>query len=785
VSRIRSRSRAPGGLRGLGESLLRHRVAILVGLGLAGLLPVLAFAAWTWSTASRVDLAGVEDVSVVYTAPRLLAAGLSVEAIDLAGTLRRLGYRETAQPPRIAGQFRRDAAAWDIFLRGRDDPLGARPELLVRVELDGGQIRTVSTPDGTPVEIELEPEPLSSLGGGANQIRHPIPLPEIPAHLVEAVLAVEDHRFYQHRGVDVRAVLRALWVNVSRSQLRQGGSTLTQQLVKNLVLTRKRTWDRKLREAGIAFWLEQRYGKAEILETYLNGIYLGQHGSASLYGVGAAAQSYFGKDVARLTLAEAALLAGMIRAPNTYSPVHHPDRARERRDVVLRRLRELGWTDDAKLAQALRERVRVQRGAPARLLAAYFVDYVRVQVEQAVAEGAPTGGLRIYSTLDPVLQRAAEGALSRGLDRLEGQYRHLRRPEPERRLQGALVALDARTGEIRAMVGGRDYGQSQFNRAILARRQPGSAFKPFVYLAALGFGPRGEPPHFTVTSLLEDRPLVLQVGRDTWAPRNYENRYEGTVTVRRALEHSLNSASVWMAEGVGMEAVIRVARDVGLSSPLQPVPALTLGSFEVTAIELAQAYAPFANGGNRVAATGLRHVVDRGGEAVDAGRPAPVPAVRPAEAYLLTSLLRGVIDRGTGAGARALGVTGDVAGKTGTTNEGRDAWFVGYTPALVALVWIGFDEQDVLRLSAGQAALPIWADFMRAAMATVPSNPFPVPPGIAFRDVDPTTGKLATSFCPVVVREVFLETTEPRDPCPDHDPSHLFRSLFRRFLGGG
>lgn len=757
----------------------RKGLAALV-LFLLGLAPPAVLAAWSWRTVSRVDLGRVQDASVIYTAGQRIVPGLSVEAADLAGALGRLGYHETSRSPGAPGQFRREGDVWEISLHARDDPRAVRGPLSVRLALDGSRVAAVTTGDGARLqEIELEPEVLTGLGDATTQLRRPVALAALPPHLTAAVLAVEDHRFFEHAGVDARAVLRALWVNLRRGRVIQGGSTLTQQLVKNLVLTPKRTWSRKIREAALALMLERRYSKSEILEAYVNGVYLGQHGAFSVYGVGAAARSYLGKDVERLTLAESALLAGMIRAPNSYSPSQHGDRARERRDGVLRRMRELGLIDEARLAQATREGIRVQRGSPPRLLAPYFIDYARVQVEQAQADGdAPTSGLRIYTTLDPVLQRAAEAALARGLDRLEGRWGHLRRRDPAPRLQGALVALDPRTGEIRAMVGGRDYAQSQFNRVIQARRQPGSAFKPFVYLAALGFGPRGEPPHFTAVSLVEDRPLTLRSGKEAWTPRNYENRYEGTVTVRRALEQSLNAATVWIADGVGLEAVVRTARQAGFTSPLAPVPAVSLGSFEVTPLELATAYATLASQGERITPTGLRAIVDREG-GVLGPPPAPAaPAVRADEAFLVTHLLTGVIERGTGAAARTLGVTGEVAGKTGTTNEGRDAWFVGYTPELVALVWVGFDEHDVVRLSGGQAALPIWADFMRTAMAVLPGRPFVPPASIAFRDVDPANGKLAGRFCPVTVREAFLASTEPREVCPDHGPGDFFRSFF-------
>jgi penicillin-binding protein 1B len=486
--------------------------------------------------------------------------------------------------------------------------------------------------------------------------------------------------------------------------------------------------------------------------------------------------------VDRLTLGEAATLAGIIRAPNTYSPIQRPERARERRNQVLRRMRELDLMDDKRLAQALHERLVVQRGRPARALGPYFADWVRAQVEQVQAgDDSATGGLQIYTTLHPVLQRAAEAALARGLDRLEGDYRALRRKDPAARLQGSIVALDPRTGEIVAMTGGRDYGQSQFNRVVHARRQPGSAFKPFVYLAALGWGPRGEPPHFTPVSRLQDQPLVIGSGRTAWTPRNYENRYEGTVTVRRALEQSLNAATVWMADAVGYDAIVAAAREVGFTSPMQPLPAVVLGSAEVTPLELASAYAVLANGGDRVRPTGLRAVVDREGE-VSAPGTARTPAIRPDEAFLITNLLQGVIDRGTASAARAMGIEGAVAGKTGTTNEGRDAWFIGYTPRLVTLVWVGFDEREVLRLSGAQAALPIWTDFMRTAMQVVPGGAFAPPDSIVFREIDPTNGKIATSWCPVSYREAFLGSTEPREPCGDHGPVNTLRSFFRRFF---
>ena len=347
------------------------------------------------------------------------------------------------------------------------------------------------------------------------------------------------------------------------------------------------------------------------------------------------------------------------------------------------------------------------------------------------------------------------------------------------------MALDARTGEIRAMVGGRDYGQSQFNRVVQARRQPGSAFKPFVYLAALGQGPRGEPPELHAGVPARGPTAHGRHRPNAWTPRNYDNRYEGTVTVRRALEQSLNAATVWMAETVGYDAVVRTAREAGFTSPMDPVPALVLGSFEVDADRAGVG----VRGARERRRPGPPDGAPRGGGPGGRGQRAAAPSGSrgsgPDEAFLVTHLLQGVIDRGTGASARALGVGGPVAGKTGTTNEGRDTWFVGYTPRLVAVVWVGFDQRDVLRLSGAQAALPIWADFMRTALGVVPA-PAPSPPSsITFRDVDATNGKLATSWCPLVIHEAFLASTEPREFCPDHGPAAAVRSFFRRLFESG
>ena len=762
----------------------RWRWRSVSGVLLLGLAAgVIALALYSSFALARFAQAQVRRATFVYAAPQTLTPGVHVGAVDLAGTLARLKYVRTRGAPTEPGQIQRAPDRWEIHLRGFEGAPAQRIVLdiaddrIARVRRDGQDVSAVA----------LEPEVLTSAGDRAGEDFRPVRLADVPLRLVSAVLAAEDHRFFEHHGLDPRGMLRAAWTNLRAGRVTQGGSTITQQLIKNRLLSPQRTFARKLNEAWLAALVEARYSKEEILAAYLNEIYLGQRGTLAVRGVGAAARAYFRKEVHQLTLAESALLAGMARAPNVYSPAANPERARERRDVVLARMHELGFIAEADRTAARREPVRVVATAAPGQPAPYFADQVRLELEQRFGdEAALAPGARVFTSVDLVLQRLAEAAVVRGLDRLETDTPRLRRPEPARRLQAALVALDPGTGAVRALVGGRDYQVSQFNRATHARRQPGSAFKPFVYLAALR--PRGGPPALTAASLVEDEPITLaREDEQPWTPRNYGDRFEGRVTVRRALEQSLNAATVRVALAAGLPAVVETARELGLSAGLRPVPALALGALEVTPLDLARGYAPFANGGIRLAGAWTVHAVQgRDGPlaALDAAGPASV--ISPAEAYLLTSLLEGVVQSGTGARVRALGVTGAVAGKTGTSNDGRDAWFVGYTPGLLVAVWVGFDDNEPHGLSAADAAVPIWADFVRQALAAYPASEFTVPAGVVFADVDVTTGQLANRFCPTVARETFLADAVP-GPCEEHgrfgDQVENWWNRFRHWLG--
>ena len=742
---------------------LRWRRSVLVAVvALAASVPFV----YSAIELHRFERADARRATFIYAAAQSLAPGVHVQRIGLAATLARLGYKETRSVPPSPGLFRRSSDGWDIYLRGGDET-GAGRAQLVRLQIADDRITKVTRAGDDVGVVALEPEVLSSAADRPGEAHKPIRLEDTPKVLIDAVLAAEDHRFFSHGGVDLRALVRAAWTNLRAGRVREGGSTITQQLVKVRLLSPRRTLVRKLREAWLAALVEWRYSKEQILEAYLNEIYLGQRGPIAIRGVGAASRAYFSKDAHQLTTPEAALIAAIIRGPNIYSPAVDPDRAREHRNTVLAQMRDLKMIKPDEYERARRAPVQVRSLVSPGQTAPYFVDYVRQELEQRFDTSVSrVRGVRIATTLDLTLQRFAEAAAVRGLDRLESSASPGYRREPGRRLQVAMLVVDPTTGEIRALVGGRDYLTSQFNRVVSAHRQPGSAFKPIVYLAALRAGDGS--PLFTAASRVEDLPLTVDSNGQPWSPRNADDRYEGIVSVRQALEQSLNAATVRVAQTVGLPTVIEMARTLGIQSPLSPVPAMALGAFEVTPLELARAYLPLANGGIRPAALSGIHRVRFGDDEV---KPSileePARVVSPAEAWLVTSLLKGVVTTGTGSAVRSSGLPDVVAGKTGTTNDGRDAWFVGYTPRLLALVWVGFDGGEPHGMSGARAALPIWIDFMKQAIDAYPQSDFEVPPGISFTDIDVTNGKRAAHACPVVAREAFLVGTEP-PLCDEH-----------------
>ncbi|MEJ2205129.1 MAG: PBP1A family penicillin-binding protein [Gemmatimonadota bacterium] len=707
----------------------------------------------------------------VYGRPLTLARGEHADPALVEGHLRRLGYRRVSAGDVGVGEFYMGRRGWIVGRR----PFRPVPELsgggFVVARLDArGRIRRLEDGEGRRLtRAQLEPELLGRVGERADQSRVATPLSDVPEHLVQAVLTVEDQKFFSHHGLDYRRIAAAALANLEAGHIVQGGSTLTQQLAKNLYLHPRRSFIRKLREAVMALALEARYTKGEILQAYLNEVYLGQDRGTAVHGVGSASRYYFGKDVGSLTLAESALLAGMIKAPNAYSPYRNAEAARERRDLVLRVMRTAGVIGEEEERAASEEAIRLRERSPPLRSARYFVDWVVRGLD-------PTEDVRaLITTLDPRLQRAAEEAVRGGIARLERDFAWLREGEAGEPLQAALVALDPGTGEVLALVGGRDYGRSQFNRATDGLRQPGSAFKPVVALSALARDrSRREGPHFTLASVLQDEPLHYETAAGVWEPGNYDGQYRGPVTLRDALERSLNVPFARLGIELGGERIAATARALGIARPLGPYPSLALGASEVTPLELTRAFGVLAAGGYRAPLTSI--VVGADGTGRILSDPSASNTVDGTwaydddEVYLVTSALRGAVERGTGRGLRERGFRGDVAAKSGTTNDFRDAWFVGYTPKLAVGVWVGFDHGERLEIPGAGAALPIFARFLEEAVGADGrlgpwgSDGFRAPSGLEMVRVDPGTGLRGGWGC-WGEPELFLEGTAPEDNC--------------------
>ncbi|MBW2272197.1 MAG: PBP1A family penicillin-binding protein [Deltaproteobacteria bacterium] len=705
----------------------------------------------------------------VFSAPTILYPGLDARRIDLRGTLQRLGYREQAVQggrPLRAGLYRWEGARLRVHLHAFEHPSRAEPARDIVIRLDDGVIGEIrELPRSREVgAVLLEPELVGAYYGVDREQRELVGLAEVPTHLTDAILAVEDRRFETHHGIDVPRIGGALLANLRAGGVRQGASTLTQQLVKNFFLTPERTLRRKAQEAIMALLVEARYDKSAILQAYLNEIYLGQRGSTAIHGVGEASHFYFGKAASELTVAESATLAAIIQSPNRLSPHRNSEDAVERRNLVLELMRKQGRIDLATFENARSEQLHVAPITIERGESRYFLDALRRQLpevyDQSVLE---VEGLRIYSTLDPRLQRAATKALVEGIESIESLKPELRSDDPARQLQGCLLAMRPQTGEILALVGGRSYGGSQFDRCTQARRPAGSVFKPFAYVAALE--PRGGVPVITLASILDDTPLEVKTRQGLWQPANYDHEFRGPVSVREALERSLNVPSARLAMEVGIGRVADMARRLGITSPLPHVPSLALGTADVAPVEIARAYATLANRGIRPVPHTFEDVVSAG-QTLERRTLAFERVLDPGTAFLAVSLLEGVVERGTARRLRSMGFRGPIAGKTGTTDEERDLWFVGFTPELVAVVWLGFDEPRSIGVSSSAGPLPIWANFARDVFGTQARGAFLPPPEVEQMEIEPRTGALALSGCRDHRPEYFVVGTQPSETCP-------------------
>ena len=757
------------------------------------------------------------NAAKIYARPSVVSVGEKLEASEIASQLRRAGYLEgDSESSSAIGHYKLTRGGIEIM----PGPQSFHAPNTAQIRFSGGKISSIQESGDNSSEqlqaYELEPELVTALFEGQDRTkRELIKFEDIPPVLVNAVLAIEDRRFFQHGGVNYFRLMEAAIVDVREGRHGQGGSTLTMQLSRGFFLSPEKTIKRKLTEMLIAIELEQKFSKQRIFQMYANEVYLGQRGSFTINGFGEAAHAYFNKDVKNLTLPEAALLAGMIQRPNYLSPYKYPKRALERRNLVLDSMVETGaiTRDEAETAKA----------APLKLTAPnveasdapYFVDLVKDQLSpQFNEEELNNHAMRIYTTIDPDLQRVAAEAVDIGMkavdDLVEKRRTHKTKigtgkdakteikvetgPMP----QVALVAIDPHTGEVLALVGGRNYGTSQLNHAI-AKRPTGSIFKPFVYAAAVNTAVTGQTltagdadPDtgvvtessgvFTPASLIDDSQVSIANGDDVYEPRNYHETFHGEVTARYALAESLNNATVRLGQQVGFDKVAALAKAAGISS-VRPTPAIALGAYDATPVEMAGAYTVFANGGTRLQPLMVKSVRDAQGNILNNYHSDGRDVLDPRVAYVLTTMMEAVINNGTGYPVRARGFQSPAAGKTGTSH---DAWFAGYTSNLLCIVWVGNDDYTDIKLAGGAAAAPIWAEFMKRAVA-LPQyskvSDFTAPSGVVTVQLDRATNLIATPSCPDDYAVAFIAGTEPKQTCDQATGDH--RGFFTKIFGLG
>jgi penicillin-binding protein 1B len=709
--------------------------------------------------------------SGIYAAPRTLRTGENLTQDDLIELLRRAGYVERGQQAESSrGRFHRAANTLEVE-PGQDTMVDGRrlfPRLRVGFNRNNRgvvSIRDLQTNSQMQTAL-LEPEQISSFTGEERSRRRIVGFGDLPQHLIQAITVTEDRSFFDHYGINFRGILRAFLRRYDSDPnspiANQGGSSITQQLIKNLLLSPERTWRRKFAEAYMSVILETRLTKQEIFALYCNEVYLGQRAGFSINGFGEAADAYFNKDITQLTLDEAAFLAGIIRSPNRYNPYRNLQTATDRRNQVLQSMTEAGMITELQRAQAQARELRVApRGRIDRSEAPYFVDYAQEQLGDILADVNSAQHLRIYTSIDMDLQRAAYMAVTRQLAALD---RAFARRIPPGTLQASLVAMNAQTGEIVAMVGGRDYERSQLNRATDAMRQPGSVFKPFVYATALNTAFDPTPRTITAATTYQDAPQTFRFDNREYTPGNYGDTYSNApVTLRDALVRSLNVVTVQVAMDVTLGRVMNMAHRAGLPRPDRAYPAHALGTSEASPLQIASAYTAFARGGTRTAPRAISRVTTGRGDTVAQPAPERNEVMRPEVAFIMNSFMKDVTTRGTAARLRERGFRHNVAGKTGTS---RDGWFAGYTPNLVCVVWVGFDDNSQLGMTGAESALPIWADFMNAALNSHPEwqGDWQPPAGVQQIEIDPRTGGLATDDNPNRRAEFFINGTAPIAP---------------------
>jgi penicillin-binding protein 1B len=777
-------------------------LGLLAFVGLCVLVSASVFTVFYVKYSRMIDtrLSGhiLQNTTQIFSAPAQISTGEAWGVEDLVTYLQRSGYRPEADENAL-GEYNIDGNVVDVkpsklsYFGGTND---------LAVQFSGRSIKSIRPLAGGPDmgTAEIEPELITNLFDSAREKRRLVRYEDLPPMLVQAILSAEDKRFFEHPGFDFIRIFGAAWADIRHSQHMQGASTITMQVARTYFLSTDRTWKRKLAEAMLSFELEQRFTKRQIFEMYANQVYLGNRGSFGIRGFAEASMAYFGKDLHDLTLPECAFLAGLIRAPNYYSVAdRHPERAVQARDRVLAQMVENKFATEADVQDAKRVPLKLVRASVTGNEAPYFVDMVKDHLLEKYSEQELLStNYRVYTTIDPQLQRAAAAAVASGMknvdDLLAKKYARAHAAKGKKvtgeiipQAQVALVALDPRTGEIKALIGGRDYGQSQLNHA-LAHRQPGSVFKPFVYAAAFDNAVDGAQPIVTPVTTVDDEPTVFEFDGQEYTPNNYGERFMGKVTVRQALTNSLNVATVKVAEMVGYGRVVQIARQMGLGSNIKATPAVALGAYEMTPLDVAGAYTAFATMGTRADPMYVQSIAGANGNVLEKNSPTNKLVLDPRVAYLVDSILIDVVNKGTGAPVRAKGFTLPVAGKTGTS---RDGWFAGFTNNLVCVIWIGFDDNHDLGLTGGATAAPMWADFMIKATA-LPGyrdvKPFEKPEGVDSLVIDAETLQIATPSCPDTREEVFIAGSEPTQLCElhaGHGPVNAVGSFLSHIFGGG
>ena len=741
-------------------------LAGFVAVVLLAALGTFAYQYNKYATLTEEKLAGgpFTNTSKLYGAPSVLNAGDEASPDEVAAYLHRAGYGREKSNRMGWFQVREDRV--EVF-PGADSYFQEEPGL---IRFENGRIaQIVSLRDNTERrQYLLEPELITNLFDRNREKRRIVRFQDIPPVMVKAVLSAEDKRFFSHAGFDPIRILKAAWVDLKEQRHAQGASTLSMQLARSLWLTNERTWRRKLPEILITLHLERKLTKEEIFEHYANQIYVGRVGSFNIHGFGEAAQVFFGKDLSLVTVPEAALLAGIVQSPGRFNPLRNPDRARTRRNVILQLMLDNEHITEAEYLRAVNSPLGVLTNRSESDDAPYFVDLVNEFLQSRFQDhDFQENSYRVYTSLDLNLQRAAAESIRVGIKETDDILRRRGRtpekgwPPP----QAAIVVVDARTGEIKALSGGRDYGQSQLNRAV-AMRPAGSSFKPFVYAALLSRSAAGEIPAVTPVSTVTDELTTFAYEDKFYEPNNYKSQFYGPVTLRFALTKSLNVPAVKFAEMAGYEAVADLARRAGMNDGIKPTPAVALGAYEVTPIEIGGAYTIFSNKGVYLEPQFVKMIRDQNGKILHTAKPVERAVLDPRVAYMVTNLLEDVLNRGTGAGVRGRGFTLPAAGKTGTSH---DAWFAGFTTELICVVWVGFDDNRDLGIEGAKAALPIWTEFMKRAHQFRPyrrAAPFAAPDGVLAVEIDPATGLLAGPGCMAGARtEVFIAGTEPLRSC--------------------